>query len=249
MLKISVVMAVYNRKKLIQGALDSALSQSYGAIEIIVVDGGSSDGTQEIIKKNCAQLGKFISEEDDGIYDALNKGIQNSTGDVVGFLHADDIFEDDDVLSRVADAFKDPNVEAVYGDLVYVSFDDVSRVIRYWRAGIYNAKSFTRGWMPPHPTFYVRRSVYERFGRFDTSYRIAADYDIMLRFLAVHKIHAQYIPTIFVRMRVGGVSNSSLLMVLQKSFEDIRVLRKNKIGGLWTLIQKNLRKISQFWVH
>jgi glycosyltransferase involved in cell wall biosynthesis len=193
------------------------------------------------------RLGVLVSEPDKGIYDALNKGIQHASGDVVGFLHADDVFENNEVLANVAAAFENPAIDAVYGDLVYVRHDDISQVIRYWKSGVYDDAALARGWMPPHPTFYVRRSVYERLGGFDTRYRIAADYDTVLRFLAAGKVRAAYIPKVLVRMRAGGISNRSLKTIVRKSREDIDVLRRNKVGGLGTLAWKNFSKLGQFW--
>jgi glycosyltransferase involved in cell wall biosynthesis len=247
LIKISVVTAVLNRQKTVGQALDSVLSQSYPAVQSIVIDGASSDGTLTVLERFRPRLGVLISERDQSIYDALNKGIKYATGDVVGFLHADDVFEDNDVLTKVAEVFQDSAVDAVYGDLVYVQHDDISQVIRYWKSGPYSDAAISRGWMPPHPTFYVRRSIYERLGGFDSRYRIAADYDIILRFLAVGKIRAAYIPEVLVRMRSGGISNRSLKTIARKSLEDFEVLRRNKIGGAWTLLQKNISKVSQFW--
>ena len=239
--------AIYNSQETVGQALESVLSQSYPAVESIVIDGASTDGTLAVLEAYRSRLGVFISERDQGIYDALNKGIKHATGDVVGFLHADDVFENSEVLAKVAAAFQDPSIDAVYGDLVYVQHDDIRQVIRYWKSGHYDAAALSRGWMPPHPTFYVRRSVYERLGGFDTRYRIAADYDTVLRFLAVGKIRAAYIPEVLVRMRAGGISNRSLKTILRKSLEDIDVLRRNQVGGVVTLFQKNFSKLSQFW--
>ena len=247
MISISVVTAVYNRRQTIGQALDSVLSQSHSAIESIVIDGASTDGTLAILELYRSSLSVLSSERDHGIYDALNKGIKHATGDVVGFLHADDVFENSEVLAKVAAAFDDPVIDAVYGDLVYVQRDNIKKVIRYWRSGHYDDFALTRGWMPPHPTFYVRRSVYERLGGFDTRYRIAADYDTVLRFLAVGRIRTAYIPEVLVRMRAGGISNRSLITIVRKSLEDIDVLRRNEVGGAWTLLNKNLRKLGQFW--
>src|ERR1700690_569956 len=224
MLKMSVVTAVYNRQRTVGQAIDSVLAQSYPAVESIVIDGASTDGTFAVLEPYRPRLGVLISERDQGIYDALNKGIKHATGDVVGFLHADDIFENTEVLAKVAAAFQDPAIDAVYGDLVYVRHNDIGQVIRYWRSGRYDDASLSRGWMPPHPTFYVRRSVYERLGGFDTRYRIAADYDTVLRFLAVGRIRAAYIPEVLVRMRAGGISNRSLKTILRKSREDLEVV-------------------------
>ena len=246
-MKISVITAVYNRQQTVGQALDSVLSQSHPAVESIVIDGASTDGTLAVLEPYRASLGVLVSEPDLGIYDALNKGIRHATGEVVGFLHADDIFENSLVLTKVAAAFQDSSVDAVYGDLVYVRHDDISQVIRYWKSGLYDDDALSRGWMPPHPTLYVRRAVYDRLGGFDTRYRIAADYDTVLRFLAVGKIRAAYIPEVLVRMRAGGISNRSLKSIIRKSMEDVDVLRRNKVGGVLTLLQKNLRKMSQFW--
>lgn len=242
-----MVTAVHNRQKTVGQAIESVLSQSYPAVESIVIDGASTDGTLAVLEAYRPRLGMLISERDQGIYDALNKGIKHATGDVVGFLHADDIFENSEVLAKVAAAFQDPTIDAVYGDLVYVKHDDISQVIRYWKSGHYDDAALLRGWMPPHPTFYVRRSVYERLGGFDTRYRIAADYDTVLRFLAVGKIRAAYIPEVMVRMRAGGISNHSLRSIMRKSREDIEVLRRNQVGGVVTLVRKNFSKLSQFW--
>ena len=246
-MKISVITATWNCATTVGQAIESVLSQSHPAVESLVIDGDSTDGTLGVLESYRQRLSVLISESDHGIYDALNKGIKHATGDVVGFLHADDVFENSHVLAKVAAAFQDPTVDAVYGDLVYVQHDDINQVIRYWKSGLYDETALSRGWMPPHPTFYVRRSVYERLGGFDTRYRIAADYDSMLRFLAVAKIRAVYLPEVLVRMRAGGLSNRSLKSIIRKSREDFDVLRRNKVGGVWTLLQKNLRKVSQFW--
>lgn len=243
-----MITAVYNRHQTVGQALDSVLSQSYPAVESIVIDGASTDGTLAVLEPYRPRLGVLISERDQGIYDALNKGLTHATGDVVGFLHADDVYEDREVLAKVAVAFRDPSVDAVYGDLVYVRHDDISKVIRYWKSGPYDHAALSRGWMPPHPTFYVRRSVYERLGGFNTRYRIAADYDTVLRFLAVGKIGVAYVPEVLVRMRVGGISNRSLKTIFRKSREDMNVLKLNQVGGFITLLQKNFYKLSQFWL-
>ncbi len=247
MIKISVVTAVFNSKPTIAQAIESVLSQSYSAVESIVIDGASTDGTLVVLETYRPRLSLIVSERDEGIYDALNKGLKHATGDVVGFLHADDVFENSEVLAKVAAAFQDMSVDAVYGDLVYVQHSDIGRVIRYWQAGQYDAALLSRGWMPPHPTFYVRRSVYERLGGFNTQYRIAADYDTILRFLAVGKIRAAYIPAVLVRMRAGGISNRSLKTILRKTWEDFEVVRRNNVGGVGTILKKNFSKLSQFW--
>jgi glycosyltransferase involved in cell wall biosynthesis len=247
-LHISVVTAVLNRANTLGEALRSVHSQNWPNVEHIVIDGGSTDGTLAVLSEHKAGISKIVSEPDGGLYDALNKGIAHASGDVIGFMHADDSFATPRALARIAAAFEDPSVEAVYGDLVYVRNSDVSRIVRYWRAGQYQRAQLTHGWMPPHPTFYVRRDVYSRFGGFDTRYRIAADYENMLRILWRGRVHASYIPEVLVRMRTGGVSNSSLFNMLHKSRDDYAAMRQNGIGGLQALLLKNVTKLPQFLV-
>lgn len=245
-MKISVITAVYNNRDTVAHTLDSALAQDHPNVELIVIDGGSTDGTLEVLQGYADRLAVLVSEPDRGIYDALNKGIERASGDVVGFLHSDDLLADGAVLSRISAAFADPAVDAAYGDLLYVRKDDPSRVVRSWRADAFTPARLARGWMPPHPTLYVRRSVYDQHGVFDTSYRIAADYDFVLRFFGRTKGEVRYIPEVLVKMRVGGASNRSFGNIVRKSSEDWRALRKNGIGGVGALVWKNLSKITQF---
>lgn len=246
-MKITVITAVFNNRETIAEAIDSALAQIGADFELVVIDGASTDGTLDVLRGYGAKIPVLVSERDHGIYDALNKGIERASGDVIGFLHSDDLFADSSVLARVSHAFADQAVDVVYGDLLYVQKHDPARVVRYWRAGEYSRARLGWGWMPPHPTFYVRRSVYERLGAFDTRYRIAADYDCILRILGRDDIQSAYIPEVLVKMRVGGASNRSLSNVLRKSAEDYRALRANGIGRLGALAWKNLSKIAQFW--
>lgn len=245
-LKISVVTAVFNCAGTVAEALASVRAQIGPQVEHIVIDGASSDGTLPILQAHQAQLAALVSEPDQGIYDALNKGIRRASGDVVGFLHADDLFESPDSLARVAAAFADPAVDAVYGDLVYVRQQDPTQVVRYWRAGPFVPGCLARGWMPPHPTFYVRRAVYERLGLFDTRFRIAADYESILRFLGHGGVRSVYLPQVLVRMRLGGISNESVSSMVRKSREDYAAMRMHGIGGMQALLRKNLTKLPQF---
>ena len=245
-MKISVVTAVYNRQTTIAQAMQSVRSQTYGLVEHILQDGGSSDATLEIIAETAGPDTHLHSEPDGGIYDAINRGIARAKGDVIGLMHSDDYFANDEVLTRVATAFTDSNVDGVYGDLDYVATTDTSRVIRSWKSGEMTRAKLKRGWMPPHPTLYLRRSVFERFGDYDTSYQISADYDAMLRWLWAGQVRLAYIPEVLIKMRVGGESNRSLGRVLQKSREDYRALRSNEVGGVFALVNKNLSKIGQF---
>jgi glycosyltransferase involved in cell wall biosynthesis len=245
-LHISVISAVLNRAATLGDSLRSVHSQRWPDVEHIVIDGGSTDGSLAILDQHKSRISKIVSEPDGGLYDALNKGLRHASGDVIGFMHADDEFATPQALTRVAAAFEDPDVGAVYGDLVYVRKHDVSRVVRYWRAGHYERAQLMQGWMPPHPTFYARREVYSRFGGFDTRYRIAADYENMLRILWRGRIKAVYIPEVLVRMRLGGVSNASIFNMLHKSREDYSAMRENGIGGLQALVLKNVTKLPQF---
>ena len=246
MVKISVITAVYNARDTIGEAIKSVLNQTYDNFELIIIDGASSDGTEEIIENYRDNLSVYVSEPDEGIYDALNKGINHASGEVIGFLHADDVFANNNVLSIVAKNFSNSEVDAVYGDLVYTSKKNPVNVLRFWKSGIYKREMLKFGWMPPHPTFYCRRSIYIEMGMFDLSFEIAADYDCMLRFLNSRKFSCAYIPEVLVNMSMGGKSNGSVAGIIRKSIEDYRVIKKNKVGGLLVLILKNVRKVLQF---
>ena len=245
-MKISIITTTFNCVETVRDCLCSVACQSYSALEHIVIDGASSDGTLALLESRNEQLSVLLSEADDGLYYGLNKGISYATGDVVGILHADDLFADSEVLCNVAAAFERSDVLAVYGDLNYVRRNSTARVVRHWKAGAFKKNKLKRGWMPPHPTLYLRRSVYEKFGCFNTGYSIAADYDFMLRVLSQLEGHVVYLPHVLVKMRVGGLSNRAWRNVLRKSVEDYRVLREHDIGGLGALAWKNLSKLSQF---
>ncbi|WP_405223945.1 glycosyltransferase family 2 protein [Lentisalinibacter sediminis] len=246
-MKISIITAVYNRKATIAHAIESCGSQSFSNIEHIIQDGGSTDGTLELARALAGPGVKVYSEADKGIYDALNKGIQRATGDVIGLLHSDDFFASESVIEKVASILERSEADGVYGDLQYVSSHEPHSVIRNWRAGEYNPSNLSRGWMPPHPTLYLKREVFERWGLYDTSFRIAADYDAILRWLGIGKISLVYIREVLVKMRLGGESNRSLYHLIRKSSEDYRALRQNQIGGARALFLKNVSKLGQFF--
>ena len=246
-MKISIITATFNSDSTIERTIQSVLSQDYPSIEHIIIDGQSTDNTLAILHKYSTQISTILSEPDAGIYDALNKGIQLSTGDIVGFLHADDFFANNTVLSAIANAFEVNNVDAVYGDLVYFSAKEPDKLLRYWKSEPFELSMLKNGWMPAHPTFFVKRSVYQTHGLFDISFQIAADYDIMLRFLSKARISTHYLPQIITKMQWGGTSNKSFGNILVKMKEDYRVLKRNEIGGIISLISKNLRKVSQFF--
>ena len=249
-LKFSIITASYNRKELIGSCISSVLGQTFPGIEYIIIDGGSTDGTLDIISQVMSHktlVTKVISEPDNGIYDALNKGIRMAAGDVIGFLHADDMYATDTVLKTVAGCFERQNVDSCYGDLQYVDKNDTNKTIRCWKSSPFDSGLLKKGWMPPHPTFFVKRAVYEKYGGFDTTFRIAADYELMMRFLGKHGISSCYVPEFLVKMRVGGASNKSIRNIIRKSSEDYRIMKMHHVGGLAALIRKNLSKVPQFF--
>lgn len=244
---VSVITAVRDAAGTIGGCLAAVARQTH-PVEQIVVDGGSTDGTLQIVEGQRGQIAALVSELDRGIYDAMNKGLALATGEVVGFLNADDLLVDEHVIAEIAHEFADPAVDCVYGDLEYVAARDTSRVVRRWRSGPYSPGRMRQGWMPPHPTFYVRRRFYTEFGGFNLALGTAADYELMLRFLLRHRLRAAYIPRVLVRMRTGGASNSSLAARLQANRMDREAWRVNGLQPrLWTLALKPLCKIGQFF--
>ena len=246
MVKLSIITTVLNAADTIRTCIESARSQSQ-SIEHIIIDGGSTDGTLEIIDEFRPHLTKIVSEPDRGIYDGMNKGLHLATGDIVGLLNADDVYAGSVILSRVLRVFEEQGSDSCYGDLVYVSSKDLNKTTRYWRAGDFGFRRFFWGWMPPHPTFFVRRSVYERYGLFNLDLGSAADYELMLRFLVKHRITTAYIPEILVKMRSGGMSNASIKNRLIANRNDRRAWKVNGLKPYpWTLYLKPLRKVGQY---
>lgn len=248
-MKASIITPCFNSVKTIRDTIDSVLSQTHPNIEYIIIDGASTDGTVELVQGYGDKISKFVSERDCGIYDAMNKGIALATGDIIGILNSDDFYADEQVLREVESRFvADPALEALYADLVYVDPAKSDRVVRYWHSGEYREDSFERGWHPPHPTFFVRREVYEKYGAFDTRFKIAADYELMLRLVHRYHIRVGYLPRVIVKMRLGGESNRSLANVLHANLESIHAWRANSLSfpwiGFWA---KPLRKIPQYF--
>ena len=245
-MKISVITATYNSAATVKDTLTCIRQQDYPDIEHIIVDGCSTDSTLDIVA-GFSHVKKVISEKDKGIYDAMNKGIRQATGEVVGILNSDDVYSDVSVLSSVASAFADPAVMTVYADLQYVYPDDLNRIQRTWRSGEFKKRNFYYGWMPPHPTFFVRKEIYERGGLFNLDLRSAADYELMLRILVKMEIPAYYLPRVIVKMRAGGMSNASLGNRLHANKEDRLAWKLNNLKPyFFTLYLKPLRKIHQF---
>lgn len=248
-MQISIVTACFNSEATIIDTLRSAAEQTHSDIEHLIIDGASQDNTLTLVQRHGAHVANVVSESDNGIYDALNKGIARASGEVVGFLHADDVYADPNVLAHVAQAFLDPEVCAVFGDLQYVKKEDTSAVVRHWQSSPFSAQRLAWGWMPPHPTLYVRREWYERLGGFDTRYRIAADYFSVLQLFSQPGFKAVYLPEVMVKMRLGGASNRSIANIIRKSREDLDALRRSNVGafgGLGALFWKNVSKLGQF---
>lgn len=243
-MRFTIITVAYNSARTIRDTLESVQRQSYSDIEHIVIDGASKDETVAIVQKHGTHVSRLVSEPDGGIYDAMNKGLALATGDWVGLLNADDMLAGPDAVRQLAEGAS-RGADLLYGDLQYVDEHDTSRVVRHWHSGPFVAGQLRHGWMPPHPTFYIRR---ERFGslRFNTGYRIAADYDFMLQCLQSAGTRVAYVQEVLVRMRNGGASNHSLKALMRKSREDLRVMRTHGLGGLGTLLSKNLRKVPQF---
>jgi len=245
-MKISLITATYNSADTIRDTLQCIQEQEYADVEHIIIDGGSTDETLKIVAE-FPHVAKVISEKDQGIYDAMNKGIMASTGEVVGILNSDDVYAHPEVLSNIARVFSNVEVQACYANLQFVQRDDLNKVMRTWKAGPYSKKSFYYGWMPPHPTFFVRKHVYKKAGVFNLSLQSAADYELMLRVLLKHSIPATYINEVIIKMRVGGVSTASLKNRLRANSQDRMAWKINDLDPyFFTLYMKPLRKLGQF---
>tara|TARA_B100001173_G_scaffold159651_1_gene138128 strand:- start:321 stop:1010 length:690 start_codon:yes stop_codon:yes gene_type:complete len=229
--------------------MDSILHQDYKNIEYIIIDGQSKDLTLEIIseKQKTHPSIKLISESDQGIYDALNKGLSAASGDIIGFVHSDDFLESNNIIGDIVSMIKSENLDGVYGDLQYVDKNNIQIVIRNWKSSEFNKSLLKKGWMPPHPTLFLKKEVYKNHGLFDLSYKISADYDFMLRVFNDSELKFGYLPKVITRMRVGGASNRSLKNIIRKTKEDYIAIKRNNIGNFTTLIRKNTSKLKQFF--
>lgn len=244
--KISVVTVVYNNATTVKDTILSVASQDYPHVEHIIIDGASTDGTLDIIRQYAGKKAIVRSEPDQGMYDAMNKGLALASGDIVGFLNADDTYADPHVLTEIADTIEGKNVDAAYGDLIYVDRMNADKVVRYWKSQAYQDGLFEKGWMPAHPTFYTKRWVYEKYGGYDTAYRRQSDFELTLRFLAVHKIKSSYIPRVLVRMRSGGASRG-LRHILEGNLEAYRACRKHQLPVTpFFIVRKILSRVPQF---
>jgi glycosyltransferase len=262
-MKISIITATFNSEITIAGCISSVNSQIHQDIEHIIVDGASKDNTIEIVKNTPNRSVKLISEPDKGIYDALNKGVKQSTGDIIGFLHSDDMLASPQTIQNIVDSFSFPlnpdknkagketsleKVDVLYGDLVYVDKDNPKRIIRYWKSQPFHPALLLRGWMPAHPTVFMRREVYEKHGFYDLSIKIAADYDYLLRVFSDPTLRFVYLPEVITKMRLGGISNRGFKNMIHKSKEDYQAILKNKMPyPIWVLFIKIVSKIPQYF--
>lgn len=245
--KVSIITVCYNSERTIEDTLQSVINQSYPDIEYIVIDGVSTDSTLSIINKYKDKITTIVSEKDNGIYDAINKGIGLATGDIIANLNSDDFYIDNNVIADVVTTFEKENTDTLYADLYYVDTVDTSKIIRYWKSKQYKEGLFLKGWMPPHPTFFVKKEVYQKYGLFDLQFKSAADYEIMLRFIHRFKTSIAYLPRVIVKMRVGGVSNANLKNRIKANQEDRKAWEVNGLKPhTFTLIFKPLSKLLQF---
>lgn len=248
-MKISIITVVYNNEKTILDAMQSVLSQTYKNIEYIVIDGGSKDNTVNLISNYKDKLGYFVTEKDNGLYDAMNKGIKASNGDVIGILNSDDLYQDLDVISDVMKYFiDDKNLDVLYGDLVYVKNNDITKVVRNWKSKSYHNRFFENANVPPHPSLFVKKSVYDEAGLFDLDYKIAADYEIMLRIFKKYNFKSKYVQRLIVRMRLGGASNASISSVIKQNKEVLNAWKKNNLKKPFYLMPLRVfKKLLQFF--
>lgn len=246
-MKISIITVVYNNAHVIKNAIDSVLNQTYDNIEYIIIDGKSTDGTVEIIQSYGDKINTFISEPDCGIYDAMNKGIKLATGDVVGILNSDDWYSSHDVIENIIKIFEHKKVESVFADLVYVRPANLEKVVRYYDSSYFSPNKFAYGWMPAHPTFFCKRELYEIYGYFRTDYKIAADFELLVRFLATHQTRYFYFQHPIVTMRLGGVSTSFKSLYIN-SIEQLRACKDNGIQtNILKILSKYPRKLVGFF--
>ncbi|SDS34194.1 glycosyltransferase [Gillisia sp. Hel1_33_143] len=244
-MKISIITIVYNRAHCIEDCIKSVLSQTYSNVEYLVIDGGSTDGTAKIIEKYADKIDYYISEKDEGIFDALNKGIKNATGEVIGILNSDDFFYSEQTLSQIIEAFQYSGAELVYAKGLFVSETDITKIKRIYPSNSFKKVFLNFGWIPLHTTIFVKKEVFENYGCYNDGYRIASDYEISLRWFKNDEISKFYLNEWVVKMRLGGLSTSAKFQ-LRKSREDLRIISKYKLSGIFTLSFKIARKIPHY---
>lgn len=245
-MKVSIITVVFNHKDTIRDAIDSVLKQTYKNIEYIIVDGASTDGTIEIIQSYGDKIAEFVSEPDKGLYDAMNKGINLATGDIVGILNSDDFYIDEYVIEKVVKEFEEKDVDSVFANLAYVKPSNLEKVVRHYDSSYFNPSRFAYGWMPAHPTFFVKKWAYEKYGVYRTDLKISADFDILIRFLYIHKITYSHIQDVLVKMRTGGISSSGIKSTLQIVFEQLQICKQNSIDtNIFKIMSKYPKKVLE----
>ena len=245
-MKVTLITATYNSAATIRDTLDCIAAQDYPDIEHLIIDGVSKDATLAIVAE-YPHVARVICEPDKGLYDAMNKGVQAASGEVIGILNSDDFYPHPQVISRVVALMEKTGADALYADLDYVDAENTDAIVRSWKSQPYHQRLFQQGWMPPHPTFFVRKGVYEQYGGFNTQLRFAADYELMLRFLLRHGVSVCYLPEVVTKMRMGGLSNAAWKNRLKANREDREAWRLNGLQPRWyTIVLKPLRKIGQF---
>jgi glycosyltransferase involved in cell wall biosynthesis len=244
-LKISLITVTFNAADTIELCINSVINQQYPHLEYIIIDAQSTDGTLVIANKYKKHIHHIVSGPDNGIYDAMNKGIKHATGDIIGILNADDHFAGNDILKTINNIFEITGADAVYGNVDYI--DRNGKVVRRWRSGVYEHGAFNRGWMPPHPSFYVKKQLFEKFGLYDLQYGSATDYELMLRFIHTHKIEVHYLNKVVVKMLIGGVSNKNIKNRINAWKNDYKAMRTNGLPFPYiAIVLKPLRKITQY---
>lgn len=244
-MKVSIITACYNSSKTIRETYLSVKNQTYSNIEHLFIDGQSTDETLEILNNFSNQKNiKIISKSDSGIYDALNNGLKSATGDIIGFVHSDDMLASSSIIYEIILKFKEKNLDGVYGDLEYVSKDN-SKVLRIWKSNNFSQKLLKKGWMPAHPTFFIKKDVYNKHGLFNLKYKISSDYDFMTRILKDDNLNFGYLPKVITKMRIGGASNKSLKNILIKMSEDCDIVYSHSTGNWFTILLKNMQKLKQ----
>ncbi len=247
-MKISIITVTYNREETLRETIESVLSQDYAPVEYIIIDGASTDDSLTIINEYAEKISKIVSEPDKGAYDALNKGIQMASGDIIGFLHSDDIFADRHILSSVAERFANHDIDVLYGDIKIMKKKNSHKVLRSWKSKEFKPQNLKSGWSPPHTSLFMRKEVYEKVGGFDTHLKIAADYEFILRvFKNLSPKKVSYLSLPLVLMKSGGLSNNGFSTVLTRWKEDYYAVRKNGVGGVKTVLMKKFSKLPQFF--
>ncbi|MDA8805038.1 glycosyltransferase [Candidatus Pelagibacter bacterium] len=249
-MKVSIITVTLNSITTINDCINSVKEQKYNNIEHIIIDGGSTDGTLSLLESKKDQFAILVSELDKGIYDAMNKGINIATGDIIGFLNSDDFYVNENVISKIITLFKkNDSLEGCYSDLIYIDKFDITKTIRYWKSSEFRSGLFSKGWSPPHTTFFVRNSIYKKFGCFNLNYQISSDIDLMMRFLEIHRINVQYVPEIWIKMRMGGASNKSVRSIINQNLEVLNALAKNNLPSNFLIfsIFKIISRVKQFF--